>query len=125
MPLYQQIVVALPKFPNQALVEVFKKYSGIILSNGGVIRGIENHGIRPLAEQAKRKYATTDGSRYFWEARFITVTFDAAPKVLVLTDRYFRTQAGILRTFVVKQRAGMDIIKDNSFRNPHSGKTVE
>lgn len=54
MPLYQQLIVALPKYPAQGLVEMFKKYSNIILSSGGVIRGIENHGIRPLAEQAKR-----------------------------------------------------------------------
>ena len=54
MPLYQQIIVALPKYPKSGLVDLFKRHSKLIINNGGVIRGIENHGIRPLPEKAKR-----------------------------------------------------------------------
>lgn len=54
MPLYQQIIVALPKYSKQNLSELFKNYSLTILNHGGVVRGIEHHGIRMLPEQAKR-----------------------------------------------------------------------
>ncbi len=54
MPLYQQIIVALPKHSKQNLTELFKNYSLTILNHGGVVRGIEHHGIRMLPEQAKR-----------------------------------------------------------------------
>ena len=54
MPLYQQIIVAMPKSRSNALAELFKKYTATLTLNGGVVRGIENHGIRPLPEKAKR-----------------------------------------------------------------------
>lgn len=54
MPLYQQIIVALPKYPADGLVKILKKFSKTVIQNGGVVRGIENNGVRPLAEKAKR-----------------------------------------------------------------------
>ena len=54
MPLYQHIVVALPSLSKAGLVDIFKRYSNTVLSSGGVVRGIEHHGIRPLAERARR-----------------------------------------------------------------------
>ena len=54
MPLYQQIILALPKHPKSGLVDLCKRHSKLIISNGGVLRGIENHGIRSLPEKAKR-----------------------------------------------------------------------
>ena len=54
MPVYQQIIVTMPRSKPPALVELFKKYTQSIISNGGVVRGIENHGIRPLSERATR-----------------------------------------------------------------------
>ena len=54
MPLYQHIIVALPGLSKAGLVDIFKRYSNTVLSSGGVVRGIEHHGIRPLAERARR-----------------------------------------------------------------------
>jgi hypothetical protein len=54
MPLYQQLIVALPKFPNEGLVKLMQKFTKIVMDNGGVVRSIENNGVRPLAEKAKR-----------------------------------------------------------------------
>ena len=88
MPLYEQIIVAMPKTTAQSLVELFKKYTKTIISNGGVVRGIENHGIRPLPEKAKRKYATISGERIVWDARYVSTHIDASPATLVEVDRY-------------------------------------
>ena len=55
MPLYEQMVVIVPKLEEQ-LVRIFKSHATTILKNGGTVRAIENHGIRPLPERAV-KYA--------------------------------------------------------------------
>ena len=41
MPLYQQIIVAIPKYPKEGLVSLFRKHTKTIVDNGGVVRGIE------------------------------------------------------------------------------------
>ena len=35
MPFYQQIILTIPKFGKENLVQLFKKHSKIILKNGG------------------------------------------------------------------------------------------
>ena len=54
MPFYQQIIVALPKYPKEGLVAICRKHAKTIIDNGGLVRGIENHGVRPLSERARR-----------------------------------------------------------------------
>ena len=54
MPLYSQLIVALPGCSKESLVTMCRKHAKLILDNGGVVRGIENHGIRPLPARAKR-----------------------------------------------------------------------
>ena len=66
-----------------------------------------------------RKYAGTDGIRYFWEARFITATFDANPQCLVETDRMLKNEAGVLRFFTVKLKSGVDRATGKSYKNPY------
>ena len=87
MPLYEQIIVTMPKTTVPTLVELFKRYTREVVSLGGVVRGIENHGIRPLPERAKRKYATTTGERIVWDARFVSTHIDVNPASLVEIDR--------------------------------------
>lgn len=54
MPLYQQIIMALPKAPKDALVKLLKNHTKVVLENGGNVRGIENHGVKPLSERTRR-----------------------------------------------------------------------
>ena len=54
MVLYQQILLVLPKYSSQGMVSLFRRHSETIIANGGVVRAVENHGIRPLQERAKR-----------------------------------------------------------------------
>ena len=58
MPFYQQIIVALPKYPKEGLVAICRKHAKTIIDNGGLVRGIENHGVRPLSERARRSVTT-------------------------------------------------------------------
>ncbi len=54
MVLYHQIILTIPKAPTESLVNFFRRHSALIISNGGVSRGIENHGVRPLQERFKK-----------------------------------------------------------------------
>lgn len=54
MPLYQQIILTLPKLPKEALVNIFRKHTKTVLDNKGNVRGIENHGVRALPERTRR-----------------------------------------------------------------------
>ena len=48
MPLYEHIILTIPQFPTASLVNIFRKYGKAIIDNKGNLRGIQNHGIRPL-----------------------------------------------------------------------------
>ena len=61
MPFYQQIILTIPKFAKDSLVQLFKKHTKLILKNGGNVRAIEHSGVRPLPERTKRKFATRTG----------------------------------------------------------------
>ena len=54
MPLYSQLIIALPGIPKPDLVALCRTHAKLVIDFGGVVRGIENHGVRPLPARAKR-----------------------------------------------------------------------
>ena len=54
MPLYQQMIMMLPKAPKDRMVKILQQHAKIVLDSGGNYRGVENHGIRPLPERTRR-----------------------------------------------------------------------
>ncbi len=65
-----------------------------------------------------RKYPTDEGERYFWEARYITATFDASPNALKEATRVMKTDAGVLRVFTTKLQNALDVCQGHTYRNP-------
>lgn len=53
-----------------------------IVNNGGIVRSIQNHGIRQLPHRFKAKYTDQDGNRYYEKGRFISIFYDANPRVM-------------------------------------------
>ena len=49
-----------------------KEVSLKIVNNGGIVRSIQNHGIRQLPHRFKAKYTDSDGTRYYEKGRFIS-----------------------------------------------------
>ncbi len=66
-----------------------------------------------------RKYATVDGERHFWDARYVTATFDASPNCLKEVDRFLRNEEGILRHFPVKLDSAVDRANGKTYKNPY------
>lgn len=65
----------------------------------------------------RRQYPTPEGERYFDEARFITATFDASPKLLNDVERLLRADEGVLRFYTTRTRNNVSKIRGESFRN--------
>jgi hypothetical protein len=72
-----------------------------------------------LSLKIRRKYATTEGSRYFWEARYVSVTFDAAPETLVELRRQANNEEGILKVFTVKHKNILKRSMGKNYKNPY------
>ena len=66
-----------------------------------------------------RKFATQDGTRYFWEARFITTTFDASPDCLIYINRMLQNEDGYIRVFTKKLDSGLDKVTTATYKNPY------
>lgn len=54
MVLYQQIVYAVPKLPSSVLAIMFRRHAETVIANGGVVRMVENQGLRPLQARATK-----------------------------------------------------------------------
>eukprot|EP00388_Colpodella_angusta_P032136 GDKK01025588.1.p1 GENE.GDKK01025588.1~~GDKK01025588.1.p1 ORF type:complete len:131 (+),score=23.62 GDKK01025588.1:77-469(+) len=119
MPLYQQILMMLPKAPKDKMVKILQQQAKIVLESGGNYRGVENHGIRPLPERTRRQFAVVNGPRHFWEARYVTTTFDASPAALVEIGRLFRNEENVLRAFTIKRKASIFRATGENYKNPY------
>lgn len=75
-----------------------KEISLKIVNNGGIVRSIQNHGIRQLPHRFKAKYADREGNRYYEKGRFISVFYDANPNVMRQVHGMLNLDDQILRT---------------------------
>jgi len=75
-----------------------KEVSLKIVDNGGIVRSIQNHGIRQLPHRFKAKYADRDGARYYEKGRFISVFYDASPNIMKQVEGILAMDEQILRT---------------------------
>jgi ribosomal protein S6 len=119
MPLYQQIILTIPKYTSEALVTLFKKHTKLIMKSGGTVRAIEHSGVRPLPEKTKRKFATRTGERYFWEARYVSSFFDASPQALVEVSRMLRNEEGVLRVHTLRRDTVEQRLQGKNWRNKY------
>lgn len=60
-----------------------------------------------------------DGSRYFWEARFTSVTFDASPQSLLSISRVIKQDEGVIRSFTLKLKSSAERVHAKNYKNPY------
>ena len=65
MVLYQLICITGSKVARPTIKEIAKTAGNTILNNGGVVREIQNLGIRTLPKPIKKYQATFDEANYF------------------------------------------------------------
>eukprot|EP00804_Cyclotella_cryptica_P008877 CCRYP_013099-RA/>CCRYP_013099-RA protein AED:0.28 eAED:0.28 QI:151/0/0.5/1/0/0.5/2/0/120 len=102
------------------------KNTAQIVSNGGIVRSIQNHGIRQLPHRFKAKYADREGNRYYEKGRFISVFYDASPSVMRQVEGILNLDELILRNTHLKARNKfMDVNNVRENKNPYVQEILE
>lgn len=61
-----------------------------------------------------------DGTRYFWDARFVTVTFEGSPQCLEQANRFLKTEELVLREFTTKAKSNLQLSRMMTYKNPYA-----
>lgn len=97
-----------------------------MVEKGGVVRSIQNHGIRDLPHRFKARYPDIEGNRYYKKGRFFSVYYDASPATLSEVKDILRLDDQVLRDTHLKVRDKLwDVNVDREQRNPYIKKALE
>jgi ribosomal protein S6 len=94
-----------------------------IVNEGGIVRSIQNHGIRQLPHRFKAKYADRDGNRYYEKGRFISVFYDASPSTMRQVEGILNLDEQILRNTHLRAKCKFDDV--NNVREGKNGYVQE
>ena len=104
----------------QQLTTLVKSISHKVVDGGGIIRSIQNHGIRQLPHRFQAKYPDKEGSRYYKKGRFISVFYDSNPVIQKEVDGLLKLDEQVLRNTHLKARDNLmyvNIAKES--KNPY------
>ena len=97
-----------------------KEISLKIVQSGGIVRSIQNHGIRQLPHRFKAKYTDRVGNRYFEKGRHISVFYDASPAVMRQVEGVLNLNEDVLRNTHLKAKCKFDDINNvRENKNPY------
>jgi ribosomal protein S6 len=97
-----------------------KKVSLEVVNHGGIVRSIQNHGIRDIPHRMKAKYADQQGNRYYELGRYISIYYDSNPTTMRQVEQIFNMSEDILRTTHLKARSIVDYVNiTKEDRNPY------
>lgn len=106
MPYYYLYLIANPTLGRPELVNLLKSTASIVVERGGVVRLVENLGIRHLAYVMKRHQMVASVGRY------IRLQVDCNPQTLLHLDHSVRTNELVLRWSFIKQKEGVAAMKE-------------
>lgn len=104
MVFYECLMTAKNTAPFFALTRLVKDISHKVVGNGGIVRSIQNHGVRDLPHRFRSKFPDKEGIRYYKKGRFISVYFDASPSTMREVETVTRRHSVVLRTTHLKAR---------------------
>ncbi|TFJ86251.1 hypothetical protein NSK_002459 [Nannochloropsis salina CCMP1776] len=111
MPLYQQLIIARDIAKAPELTSLLKQCATTVLSNGGAMRGFENHGLRALSHRLRNRRAMEEEQKYHWRARYISSYFDVSPDTVKEVERVLRLDENVLRFFTLRPKTQADLIR--------------
>mmetsp|Transcript_13329 Transcript_13329/g.23872 ORF Transcript_13329/g.23872 Transcript_13329/m.23872 type:complete len:135 (-) Transcript_13329:262-666(-) len=125
MVFYECMMTAKNTSHYNILTALMKEVSLKIVNNGGIIRSIQNHGIRQVPHRFKAKYADREGNRYYEKGRFISVFYDANPNVMRQVEGILNLNEEILRnTHLRATNKFMDVNNMRENKNPYVQKIL-
>mmetsp|Transcript_36068 Transcript_36068/g.75811 ORF Transcript_36068/g.75811 Transcript_36068/m.75811 type:complete len:135 (-) Transcript_36068:265-669(-) len=125
MVFYECMMTAKNTSHYNILTALMKEVSLKIVNNGGIVRSIQNHGIRQVPHRFKAKYADREGNRYYEKGRFISVFYDANPNVMRQVEGILNLNEEILRnTHLRATNKFMDVNNMRENKNPYVQKIL-
>lgn len=111
----------------KSLTSLMKQVSMKIVNNGGLVRSIQNHGIRQFPHRVKAKHPDfTTGQRYYEKGRYISVYYDANPGTLRDIEMILEMNDEVLRKTHLKARSKLDYITiQKPTKNPYVLRVLE
>ena len=86
-----------------------KQVSHKIVENGGIVRSIQNHGVREFPHRVKAKYPDfRTGQRYYEKGRYISIYYDANPSALQSVETILHRNDDVIRSNHLKARSKLD-----------------
>lgn len=90
-----------------------------VVEDGGIVRGIHNHGVRDLPHRFKAKFPDRQGNRYFTRGRFISVYYDSNPSTMRQVEQLLDMDEEVLRNTHLRARSVLDFVNiSREDRNP-------
>ncbi len=107
------------------MTNLVKSISHKVVENGGIVRSVQNHGIRTLPHRFKAKYADREGNRYYEKGRFFSIYYDSSPSTQKEVTAILKLDEQVLRNTHLKVRNKLwfcNIAKEE--KNPYIQKVL-
>lgn len=97
-----------------------KECSLKVVENGGIVRSVQNHGLRTFPHRFKAKYPDIlTQQRYYEQGRFISFYYDANPSTLKQVEAILNMNDQVLRHTHLRSRSKLDWINHRHDKNPY------
>lgn len=108
------------------MTSLVKQLSHTVVENGGIVRSVQNHGVREFPHRVKAKHPDyRTGQRYYEKGRYISVYYDANPTTVAILDQKLALNDIVLRSSQLKARSKLDYIQaQNMNKNPYVQKVL-
>lgn len=121
MPFYHHLITFKPYARPADLSKFFTNLTKFVAARQGVVRGVENHGVRAVAHRIKAPQRTEAEPRYNTEARFVTAHIDIGSMHASELIAEVRKNDDVLRLTVLKPPTKMDAVSHEKTRLPFLG----
>jgi ribosomal protein S6 len=96
-----------------------KKVCLEVVNGNGIVRSIQNHGIRDLPHRFQARYADKQGNRYYEKGRFVSIYYDSNPTTMRQVEQLLTLNEDVLRHTHLKTRSIMDFVNvEQEHKNP-------
>jgi small subunit ribosomal protein S6 len=103
-----------------------KQVSHKVVENGGIVRSVQNHGLRQFPHRFQAKYPDyLTQQRYYEKGRFISLYYDANPSTLRQVENILNMNDQVLRVTHLRARSKLDYITmEREDKNPYMQRVI-
>ncbi|GKZ01134.1 hypothetical protein MPSEU_001064900 [Mayamaea pseudoterrestris] len=110
MVFYECVVTTKNTAHFYSLTNLMKKVCHEIVGGNGIVRSIQNQGIRDLPHRFQARYADKQGNRYYEKGRFVSIYYDSNPATMRQVEQILTLNEDVLRHTHLKTRSILDFV---------------